>query len=440
LHQQAPLQNLLTGACMRIFGNAVAFTVLDLLYTALGLTTVLCILHAMLRLGAARWLAGVSVSLYAASPVTVFYETWLFYHMPVAALLLLSLVALLRYFRTGTFGAGLCFFCLFAGVSLFYSMFSPLLLVAVTLVLLLRPPSPERAGVSPRARMLWAFSIPFCLLVLNQAKTKLLVGHEPGTAYLWENLAVKTYDEMRPADRQILVDRGQITRAPALVLFAVPLSSYAELRIPHKPTGVPLLDLETTPDGNPNPHAIEKVLIAEKHYKHDALYLLRHHFDYYWRSVIEGLTVWYFTSPMDYDDTIQTDNRKILSSVAKRTDRWLLPDSQGRLLTLVVGLPITLIYGLYRLLGPRTLLESERSTVAAFSYMLLIIAYVTFATTLISVGDFSRYRFNIDPFYLIIFVLMLTDCAKHATVLWRRVCVWYRSRYEQHAEPICGNQ
>src|ERR1700690_4411603 len=46
LHQQAPLQNVVTGGCLRIFGAPHAFMLLNALYVALGLLTAYCMIHA----------------------------------------------------------------------------------------------------------------------------------------------------------------------------------------------------------------------------------------------------------------------------------------------------------------------------------------------------------------------------------------------------------
>ena len=429
LHQQAPLQNLLTGGCIRLFGTPAAFTVLQGIYVALGLATILGMLHCMLRLGAARPIATVCAALYAASPVTVFYENWLLYHAPVAALLTLSLVALLRYYRTGTFGAGLLFYSLFGTASLFYAMLNPLLLVAVTLVLLARPPSADRRCDSPRVRMLLALSIPLCVLGLDRARTQVLVGHSQGGAFLWVNLAVKTFYEMRPAEQEVLVRRGLIPIPPRAAFLLIPPSTYGALRIPHPPTGVPLLDMESTPDGSVNPHALGIVLVAEKYYKEEAIVLLRYAPDAYWRSVLQALTQGYFWSALDYDETLHSDNRNTLRRLEKKTDILLWPDGNGVPRLVVMALPMTLLYGAYRVLGARALLESERSAVAVISCMLVVITYVTLATTLVSYGDFSRYRFNVDSLYVILFALMATDFASGAAHRWRREGARLRSRW-----------
>jgi hypothetical protein len=420
LHQQAPLQNLMVGGCVRIFGTPAAFKVLYVVYVAVGLTIALSVLHVMLRIGVSRAIAVTSAALYTASPVTAYFENWLFYHAPVAALHLLSLVALLRYYRLGTLGAGILSFGLFALSGLFYALYGPIVLMAMAMALLIRPPRPDRRGVSPRVRLIAALAIPLSVLVLDKARTRLLVGHSQGDAYLWENLAVKTFDSMRPGERNLLEMSGRISRAPELVLFSMSLSAYdGDMRIAHPPTGVPLLDLDYAPGGGVNAHSLEKVLIAESFYKKDAMYLLANEPAAYWQSVFNALTGWYFMSPMDYDDSVPTPNREHIRRAVKETNALFLPDENGTERLLVVVLPLTVLYGLYRVLGARGSLESERSIVGAILFMLPIIAYVTFSTELVAVGDFSRYRYNVDPFYVILFALLATDCVERTKTLWR---------------------
>jgi hypothetical protein len=47
----------------------------------------------------------------------------------------------------------------------------------------------------------------------------------------------------------------------------------------------------------------------------------------------------------------------------------------------------------------------------------------------VAVGDFCRYRFNVDPFYLILFVLLVTDLG-HRLAAW---CRRLRPRLAIHA-------
>ena len=163
-----------------------------------------------------------------------------------------------------------------------------------------------------------------------------------------------------------------------------------------------------------NAHALEKVLIAESFYKRDALYLLRHAPDAYWRSFFEALTQSYFHSPLDYDESISSPNRDNLSALVERTNIVFLPDQARVQRVLLVLLPLALLYGLHRLLGSRSVLESERSTGAVIVCSLVIVSAVTLETAAISFGDFCRYRYNLDPYYLILLSLLATDFAERA--------------------------
>jgi hypothetical protein len=198
------------------------------------------------------------------------------------------------------------------------------------------------------------------------------------------------------------------------------------MRVPHPDTGVPLLDRDYAPGGGVNAHSLEKVLIAESFYKKDAMYLLENAPAAYWGSVLAALTRWYFMSPMAYDDSLPSHNRECIGPVVHKTNALFLPDEEGIERLLVVTLPLTLLYALYRVLGARGTLESERAIVGSILFMLPLIAYVTLSTALVAVGDFSRYRYNVDPFYVILFALLATDAVERGKGLWRSARLRFR--------------
>ena len=259
--------------------------------------------------------------------------------------------------------------------------------------------------------MLLALCIPLLVLGLDKARTQVLVGHSQGNALLWVNLEIKTFFQLQRDELAMLERRGIIPMTPDPAYLSALPSSHGALRVPHSPTGIPLLDLESTPDGSMNAHAIEIVLIAEKHYKREALSLLQNVPAAYFRAVLSALTHDYFLSPFEAADSI---NRLKLEAFNGRVEKLLLPDRDGLPRLLVIALPMTLLYGIYRVFCARAVLESERSTVAAISCILVIVLYVTVATTLISCAEFSRYRFNVDPLYVVLFSLMATDFCRAA--------------------------
>jgi hypothetical protein len=408
---------------MKLLGTAHAFVVLEALYVALGLLLALTLLHILRLLAAPALLSTIAVSLYTAWPTSVVYENWLFYHLPTAVLFVFSLVALLRFYRRGTAGAAFLCFALIAAITLLRSTFGLLFLGAAAAILLILPPHPCGQRISPRRMILKAALVPFLVVALNSAKPRLLVGHDYGAALLWVNLRNKIFEELPSGEANRLIASGLLSASGGHDAPATLVSAYGQFQIPHALTGVPLLDLDTLPGGVYNPHALEHVLVAERYYRRDAIYLLTHYPGVYWRSVWDGLSSEYVSSAAVMPILRKQINHRRLAKLESWADRALGRLADGRLILLMVGLPLAVLYGFHRVRGPRARRESERSSVAAFLYMLLAIVYVTGTTVLVSYGEFNRYRFDIDPFYLVLSVLLLRDIGRVA-----RRCIGFGRR------------
>lgn len=411
LHHQAPLQNLVVGGILKLLGTRAGYVLLDALYVGLGFVLGLALLSALRRLGVPPFLATLATSLYIASPGIVLFESWLFYPLPTAALLALALVALLRYYERGDFASGLVFFGLLAAVALLRSTFGTIHVGAVAATLWLRPP-PAPAGTSARSTLLKAALVPVALICLWAVKTALLVGAGYGNPLLWQNLVTKIYIEIPESERERLISEGHLSEGARFRPFT-DLRRYATrgLRISAPPTGVPLLDLSHSPSGRRNAHALEYVRIALKYDKPDALYLLRHRPRAYLRAVFTALRG-YFEAPASNDRITSARNFDRLRSLYRGSGtRW-------ETVALWALLPLAAAYGAYRM--TRGLVSgTDPGTTAAFAYMFITIAYVTLVTTLVSYGDFSRYRYDIDPLYLILGVVMAQDVCNRGARWWR---------------------
>ena len=436
LHHQAPLQILLVQGCMRILGAAAAFVVLEALYIALGFLLAIALLRVLRSLGSPALLSSVAVSLYTASPTSAVYENWLFYHLPTAALLVFSLGALLRLYRRGTAGSAFLFFALVATVALVRSTFGLLFLGAAVAIVLTRPPHPCRQGVLSRRTIVKAAMLPLLVVALNSARTRVLVGHDYGSALLWVNLSNKIFGYVPSSEANRLTSKGLLSGAARYEGPVTEVSAYGQFQIAHAPTGVPLLDLDSVPGGGHNPHALEHVLVAERYYRQDAIYLLTHYPRAYLRSVWDGLSSGYVSSATRTLEFSRQMNYRRLRRLESYLDRALGRFADGRLLLLMVGLPLAVLYGFRRVRCARSRCESERSSVAAVSYMLLAIAYVTGVTVLVSYADFGRYRFDIDPLYLVLSVLLLRDIGGVARRVWRGYGSWGQATIPQQTPQI----
>lgn len=411
LHHQVPLQILIVQGSIKLFGLAHASVLLEGLYVALGLLLSLALLRILLWLGAPATLAAIAVCLFQARPTAILYETWLFYPLPTAFLLVCSLLALLRYYRFGTPGAVALFFWVLAGVALIRSTFSWLFLAATGVLLLLRPAIGPSGGVS-RSAILKAAAVPLLLVFLNTAKTSWLMGHSFGEAFVWQSLCEKIYLQLPAGERHRLVAKGLVTPVADYRGLTKDAKSYGRYRVDHAPTGVPLLDLDSLPDGASNSHALEHVLVSERYYRRDALYLLGHYGADYWQSVWSGLSTQYLSSAALADGVVYGTNFKRLEGLSAAVDRLTGVQKTGRSLALVVALPLAWLYGLRRLVGARASSESERTSGVAIAFMLLAIAYSTTLSLLVSYGDFNRYRYDVDGFYVVLLVLLVADAAR----------------------------
>ena len=420
LHHQAPLQILVAQGCIKLLGLPRATLALECLYRGLGLSLSLALVRVLRMLGAGPVLTAVAVSLYVASPTFVLYENWLFYPLPTAALLVFALAALLRYERLGTFGSALLFFGLLGTLALLRATYGSLFLCVATGIVLTFPRNREH---KPTWTILKAAAVPLVIVTLNAAKTSWLVGHPYGGALLWANLPLKVFVQLPVAERIRLLDRGLVSGAAGYHGVATDVDAYGPFKVAHAPTGVALLDRDHLPDGANNAHALEHVLVAEKVYRADAVYLLTHYPRVYFESVWVALSTQYVASAARADGLEGGLDFRRVAPVRAAVERGLgVDDSEHhRLLALVFAFPMAILYGLYRLSAVRGVSESQRSSAAAIAFSLFAIVYTGAVTLLVSYGDFGRYRFEVDPLYLVLVVLGLSDASNAAAQFGRRV-------------------
>lgn len=413
LHHQAPLQILAAQGATKLFGLVQAARVLEAIYAALGLSVALALLRVLVRLGVPRVVAIVTVVLYTSSPTFILYENWLFYPMPTAALVVLSMLALVRFYGVGTIGSALLFFSLLGAICLLRSTFGSVFVATAALLVIARPPVGPLPLGKMRRRIVAAAAIPLLVTVANAAKTQLLVGHPYGTSLLWTNLCVKIVGYLPDGEADRLFDQGILSNAGEYRGPFTDVDSYGSFKVPHAPTGVPLLDFDHVPeDGANNPHALEHVLVAEKYYKPDALYLLAHYPGAYAAAVWDSLSRGYVMSAITVEGLEDELDAARLEKPTGVIDRAMGATADGRLVVLMILLPIAILYGLSQIVGRRASLGSRRTTVAATTFALFVIAYEGSVTTLVSFGDMARYRFDVDALYFVLVVLLSSDIAR----------------------------
>jgi hypothetical protein len=331
---------------------------------------------------------------------------------------MLGVWGLLRFYEVGTVRAGAFAFSMLAIAALFRNIYGPTWLLVTAGLLLLRPPPRRTPRTSPRLVVVLAALLPILLVAGNDLKNRLILGRSPSVSLVAGNLVTKTWPHVPALERERLVREELVSSAVRWEPFTS-VEQLADMRAPNEPTGVPLLDMPFSPTGQRNHHTLEIALIGERFYAKDAAFLLRNYPAAYLESVEAALSDWYLSSPTHDIIFRQTPNYKRARPIERRLAKIGGVNKSGRLKILAIALPFAFAYGVHRALRPRSLLESERSRTAALLFMTMTIAYVTLGTTLVSFGDFSRYRFDIDPFSFVIIAMFVEQALGSALALGR---------------------
>ncbi len=420
LNHQVPFFNLVIGIVYKLFHreHTQAFMVIQV---ALGLGMALSLLSILDTLGVGPVTRTAATLVFALWPTVVVYEWMLSYHHYGSTCLVIALGALGHLLRTGARRWAHAFFFLLVAVAFFRSPFGlPWMALIVAALLFFRS--------VPRRLVLASAALPLLLVFLNTIKTPLQTGRSFGYALLAPNMVEKIAGRMSDASRQELFRNGTLSPLSHLWPF-FSLNEHPEYRLPLKPRGIPALDDEYKANGYTNANALQYVYITDGYMK-DARWLLRHEPGTYAESVWFALQGEYMrdaTDLMIIGDSIPAVAMRPWQAVA---DKLLLP-REGRLWGLTLGLPICFLYALARLVGPGARMPSSRSTTAILAVSVISILFAT-SMTLVSCGDFGRYRFDVDALYFILFVLLVRDVGfasrRVATRLFRRVAPSLRMR------------
>lgn len=407
LHSQPPFFNLFLGVVLKLYPRASA-SAFSAIFGALALGLLLGLAWMLRRLGVRDRVTGVVVLLFALSPNFIVYRHWLFYTLPVAALLVAGAVALDRFRAT----AGLLplSFFLLAGLSLMMtrSVFHPLfwILLVGTLAPLL-PPGRQRR------RLLAGALVPLLLVHLWFWKNEEIVSSYAGSTWLGMSLAKRwplSHEEMARLEASGAIPPFWHRRS-----FQTPreLAPFGFFRGTPHPVH-PAIDAPYKTNGEPNFNHRDYVAISEAMLAGD-LYLIRHFPGRYAQRVATATLLYLQPGPnsvhflVDYEfDRVHAYRDWVtrylfLGGEITRPIRMLEPP--GNLLLALF--PVLVALGGLRLYRGRA---SERPLLA---YLLLSVLFVTAVANLVEIGENDRMRWEVEPF-LAVWLGLLVDGAARA--------------------------
>jgi hypothetical protein len=397
LHSQPPLFNLILGIVLKLTESPAQFgRAMHLIYLALGLSLSVGLYLLLVRLGLRPWTGAMIAAALSVTPAFLLYENWLFYEYPVAALLILSALALHQFLRRGTLWPGIAFFLSLAALIYIRTIFQIVWLVlAVGLLLIARP--------DLRRLVLAASAVPALLVVLLLAKNFILFGVPGTSSWLGQNLARVVEPEVPLAERTRLVARGELSRLSAIGPWAAPSEYLPLVSAPH-PTGIPVLDRPKKSSGCWNRNN-SVIIAASRAFLSDAITLIGLHPSAYARAIQKGVGL--YVRPFSLEGYLDESkflgytsgfNRFVLLQLGTDRPGW----------TIVLAHVSGFLYGL--LLTSRLLLRRVEPTASAvtLAYVWLTFTYVVVVVTFFEATENGRIRFFLDPL-----VVVLLSAAAH---------------------------
>jgi hypothetical protein len=383
LHAQPPLFNLYLGLVLKVAGGAEA-QLFHVLQTAAGLALALFLLAFLRGLGASPAWAALTSALFVASPPSILYESWLFYELPVALLLLVAAFCLNRYLEVMATGWGVLFFTAIAAVTWTRSLFHVawFVIVVAALALETRRPGP----------VLRAASAPLALSLGLCAKNALLFGFFGTSSWLGMNISRGTTFALPAQERETMILRGELSfLARHSTSPAFPQLGELPEREASPRTGIPALDQTTRTGGESNYNHSAWIGIS-RGYQHDALAVLVRHPETLGLSFGEALIL-YFRPSCDYPLFLPV-NRRALAAWEAIHDRVLLLTA-GVSWTIVFLHAAALFWGAFVLAGRGPVVSQAERALILFAWLTL--AWVLSVGNLLEVGENSRFRWAVDP-------------------------------------------
>lgn len=426
-HAFPPLLNVLAGIAEKAFGSSSAIFV-SIVFHVMGYLTALCVLALTVRLSASRIAAYVVVTLLVFSPAFVMYENWFMYTFPAAAMLTISVYLLLRYLDEPTNRRAFGFFLLLAAICLTRGVFhlAWFVMIVFLLAVFLR---------NHRRQLLLAAILPFMLVAGWYGKNLYYFGTFAGSTMLGFGLSNITTLTVTREKLTPLVNDGTLTPFALVSRYADKDIVFSAVSKP--PTGIPVLDVLRKSTGGYN-YDNQQIIEVERYYRQDAIEVAkRFRLNY---LVAVWLSNHLFFSPSNMNAYFSDVNRaaalpmeKLLNPVLYGTGARVIFVGQPHFgfdtppsLEMNVGYPLVFVWILlvpYIYLRSRKKIRSNDSGQLKLGlvtgYMLINMLYVWGLSTTVELAENFRYKFLIEPIFMILVCVAVCDLVRLASDAYR---------------------
>jgi hypothetical protein len=419
-HAHPPLLNLFAGIGVKAFGEH-ADVFFAVCFHALGVVMALAVHALTLRLTKSRVAALIAAGLLVFSPSFVLYENWMMYSFPAATLLTVAGLLLHQYAATRTTSFAIAFFACLALLLLTRSIFHLAWMLLVVALL--------AVAISNHWRqVLLAATLPVLLVALWYAKNYYYFGAFSASTGMGLGLANITTLTIPREQLAPLVAQGRLSKY-ALVSRYRDADMLFWMETPPR-TNVPVLDHVVKSDGSFNFNNLQLVKV-NREFTADAIEVARS----FPANYVVGLLISnrLFFSPSNMNLYFSAENRRavrpmerifnpLLYGVDARPRFMEQPhfgfrgDSEIEVHTsapLIVAWCVLLAYGYVQARRSFTGADDDRKAHAiALGFIVLSAAYLYVVATTIELGENYRYRFNIEPLFMVLAATAATDLVR----------------------------
>ncbi len=398
MHSQPPLFNLFLGLVLKIF--PVHFVAaFHWIYLMMGLVFSVMLYVIMVQMRVVPWISVLLTSLFIVSPIVISYEHWLFYEYPTTLILLFGVYFLNRFLLFGRQKDCFSFFISLAIIIYLRGLFSIYWFLLIGGILIVcNPPH--------RLKIFKAFLIPFLLVLCLYGKNLIIFkSFSINEAGIGQSLLLSITKVMPESMLEPLVKEHKLSSLYREKIFSSDWQYGLDIK-----TGVLLLDQKQKSTGYVNMHHMMFLRIGKQGIK-DSSYIFQQYPLIIFHQRLSEFSRRYFLST-DNVFPFYLKNEEKKSQWIEWNYFWrtffLGESSNGQCLYLVVGLPIIFVYGL--ILSFRLLCNKQINPLISQSalFMIVTISFLLVSTLFIN-REQNRYRFLVDPLYLILFGLMINE-------------------------------
>lgn len=392
-HAFTPFMDLFVGVAHKLAGDH-APVLYQAVYLGLGLAFTLSVGYLLLAVGFGVRAAFAVAALFACTPAFIYFETFLHYEFPAAALLCVSVVLLHRALtRDRPLRFWLAFFFTCALIAFIRTTFHLVWLAAMLVVALAFQRRAYRA-------ILAAAVLPLALVVGLYAKNQVLFGFFGTSSWFGFNLAIVTTERMDRAERMQWIQEGRLHPVTGVPLYSG-VRAYKRWVDLERKTGIPVLDRKRRANGEPNYNHYGFIEVSKLRMQDDR-YVMRERPRDYARTVLEGYVDYFRPTtrwhPFDAKRSPHNANRVHLApwENAYNTAVHTLPFAPAGLYAPLLAL---LFYALG--LALVRLWRARLEGCVEEKLVLVMIAsalYVPVLSCLVTIGELERYRFMVEAF------------------------------------------